>query len=258
VRIPTGLSFSLAVMVMTAAAAHAAPLTATATDVADTFVDSASPTLNLGGAGAMQVATPTSPTEDLESTLRFDVSAAVSQFNTQFGAGQWTLTSAALNLGTNFGTQGQQPNNPIFASINAGNFIIGWMASDAWIEGTGTPAVTTPPTDGSLTYSNLPTYLSASDQSLGTFTYIPKGNVVSSWSLGLGSNFVSDVDAGGSVSLRLYAAPGSDVSYLFNARSFASNPPMLVLTADAVPEPASLGMLACGGLLLLSRRRVQR
>jgi len=64
---------------------------------------------------------------------------------------------------------------------------------------------------------------------------------------------VSDAAAGGDVSLYFYAAD-NQVSYLFNARSFASNHPEWILTAAPVPEPSILALMTTGlGGFLISR-----
>ena len=138
IRRSPALLVMLAVPALTAptfADLTASPLTATA----DTFVTSANPTHNFGAAGALQVSAPGLPHGELQSLLRFNTAAAVAQFNTQFGPGNWTLTAATLSMGTNFGAQGANPNNPIFNLINAGDFRIDWLQNDTWLEGSGTP-----------------------------------------------------------------------------------------------------------------------
>ena len=64
---------------------------------------------------------------------------------------------------------------------------------------------------------------------------------------------------GGDVSLYFYAAD-NQVSYLFNARSYASNHPELTLTVAPTPEPSTLALAACGlaGLVAIRRWKNQR
>ncbi|HWY32467.1 MAG TPA: hypothetical protein VNX46_17015, partial [Candidatus Acidoferrum sp.] len=75
------------------------------------------------------------------------------------------------------------------------------------------------------------------------------------YSLGLDAGLVSDVAAGGAVSLYFYAAD-NQVSYLFNSKEFSLNHPELTLTAVAVPEPATVTLWAAvlGGLFDLTER----
>lgn len=238
--------------------------------VADTFVtggssdsNAGSPTANYGGAGALEISAPGSPEGEIQSLLRFDLSSAKASFDLTFGAGNWVINGVTLQLGTNFGTQGVQPNNPIFNAINGGKFAIDWMANDNWGEGNGTPASpfipSNPPVDGA-TFNSLSGLISGSDRTLGVFTYTPVGNTnpptvpPATYSLALDPSFVADVSAGDLVSLRGYAADTS-VSYLFNARSFGTTANRPTLIISAVPEPGTATLLLCAGIPWLTRRR---
>lgn len=223
---------------------------------ADAFVTTG-PTDNLmgnnyGGAGALMLSADLSQGA-FESVLKFDLADALTQFDTDYGEGQWSVSSVTLQLGTNFGTAGQQPNNPIFNEITAGSFGVDWMSDDSWAEGTGNPSV--PTTDG-ITFDTLPGYLSAEDLSLGAFDWVATGNGVSTYDLVFGGAFLDDILDGSVASFRLYAND-AEVSYLINSRSFgqATNRPALTITA--VPEPAAwlwLALPACA-LAWLSRLR---
>jgi uncharacterized protein (TIGR03382 family) len=243
-------------------AAPASAATFSLTPTADAFLtggsndpNAGSQTANYGGAGALQVSAAGSTKGEIQSLLKFDLSAAKASFDATFGAGNWTVNSITLQLGTNFGVQGTQPNNPIFNSINGGLFKIDWMANDSWVEGTGTPAS---PTTNGVTFSDLAGLIGASDETLGTFTYTPVGNTnpptvpEASYALSLAPSFLADVTGGSIVSLRAYAGDAG-VSYLFNSRSFSGNQPTLVI--DAVPEPGAGTLLAMGTLAWLVRRR---
>ena len=107
------------------------------TTTADAFLSGASPTLNFGGAGTLAIAPASSAKGEFDSVIMFNTASAVSQFNTTYGAGNWTITGLTFSLASNFGTQGAQPNNAIFNTINAGSFGIDWLANDSWVEGTG-------------------------------------------------------------------------------------------------------------------------
>jgi hypothetical protein len=236
---------------------------------ADAFLASGSPgnpagtnlaSLNFGAAGTLAISPASSTKGEFDSIIKFNLAGAVSQFNTAYGAGHWQITGFTLSLASNFGGQGEQPFNNIFNSINAGSFGITWLAYDNWVEGTGggmgSPGF---PNNSSVSFNSIATLFSAGSDSLGTYTYTPPGdNVYANYTLPLDANLVSDAAAGGDVSLYFYAAD-NQVSYLFNARSFASNHPEFTLSAAPAPEPAawSIMALALGGFAALRRRRLK-
>jgi len=223
------------------------------TTTADAFLSGASPTLNFGSAGTLAIAPASSAKGEFDSVIIFNTASAVSQFNTTYGAGNWTITGLTLSLASNFGTQGAQPNNAIFNTINAGSFGIDWLANDSWVEGTGGGNGAA---NGAVSFNSISSLLSPGYDSLGTYTYTPPGNnVYANYSLSLDANLVSDAAAGGAVSLYFYAAD-NQVSYLFNSREFASNHPELTVTAAPVPEPATAALLVASlGGFLFSRRQ---
>jgi hypothetical protein len=181
----------------------------------------------------------------------FSTAGAVSQFNTTYGAGKWQITGFTLKLASNFGSQGAQPNNNIFNTINTGSFGIDWLVNDSWTEGTGGGNGAA---NGAVSFNSISSLLSPGYDSLSAYTYAPPGNnVYANYSLSPDAGLVSDATAGGSVSLYFYAAD-NQVSYLFNSREFASSNPELTLTATAVPEPAPVtGLVASLGGFLFSR-----
>ena len=226
--------------------------------IADAFLSGASPTLNFGGAGTLAIAPASSAKGEFDSLIMFDLAGAISQFNATYGAGNWQITSVTLSLASNFGTQGAQPNNNLFGPINAGSFGIDWLANDSWVEGTGggsgSPGY---PNNSSVSFDSISALFADGEDSLGTYTYTPPGNnVYDNYSLPLDSGLVSDLMAGGDVSLYFYAAD-NQVSYLFNSRSYSSNHPELIITATLIPEPGTAALLAAalGGLVVSRRRR---
>ncbi len=224
--------------------------------VADAFLFSGEADFNYGGGGVFAVSAHGLPEGEFQSLLRFDLAPAKSQFDAAFGPGNWSLASAVLDL------TAASPNNPIFNTSAAGQLAARWMQNDAWVEGSGAP--TTPTTDG-VTWNTLPSFLSGSDQSLGTFAFNGAINGAASYSLALAPGLVGDASSGGLTSILLAAAPGNTtLSGAWNSRSFgtASRRPLLTLNAVAIPEPATWALTGCGmlgvGALLFRRRRALR
>ena len=222
---------------------------------ADAFLSGTSPTLNFGAAGTLAIAPASSAKGEFDSVLMFNTAAAVSQFNTTYGVGNWQVTGFTLQLASNFGTQGVQPGNAIFNTINAGGFGIDWLANDSWVEGGGGGNGTA---NGAVSFNSIASLFSSGSDSLGTYTYTPPGNnVYAGYSLPLDASLVSDAVAGGAVSLYFYAAD-NQVSYLFNSKEFASNHPELTVRAAPVPEPATAELLTAALGSFLSLRRQKR
>ena len=211
----------------------------TATNSADAFLATGSSNnpagsdltdLNFGGAGTLVVAPAASPKGEFQSIIKFNLADAITLFNTDYGADNWTITGISLELTSNYGAGGGQPNNPIFPAINGGNFIIEWLSDDDWDEGTGNPNL--PTTDG-VTYNSLATLLLSAHEILQTNTYSPPGiNVPVTWPLPLNPKLVADVAGGGDVSFLLYAAD-DQIGYVFNSRSYGrGNEPLIHVTAS--------------------------
>src|SRR5262245_25122102 len=172
--------------------------------------------LNFGGAGALVLAPASSVKGEFQTVIRFNLSGATNLFNTNYGT-NWTISEVSLELTANFGTDGMQPNNPIFNAIHGGKFVIEWLSNDDWAEGTGRPNF--PTTDG-ITYDSLPDLLVGPREVLCTNNYSPPGdNAHLTWSLPLKPSLAADVAAGGLVTFRFYAAD-DEVCYLFNSYFF--------------------------------------
>jgi hypothetical protein len=230
---------------------------------ADAFLSGANPTLNYGAAGTLAIAPASSAKGEFDSILLFNTGSAVSQFNTTYGAGNWTITGLMLSLSSNYGIQGEQPGNALFNSINTGSFGIDWLANNTWTEGTGSGTGTAGyPNNSAVTFDSISLLQGSGYDSLGTYAYTPPGNnnnVYLNYSLSLDPNLVANVAAGGNVSLYFYAAD-NQVSYLFNSRSFSSGHPELTFTVTETPEPTTAALVAAslGSFLLLRRRTIQR
>ncbi|HEY2951030.1 MAG TPA: hypothetical protein VGK40_00525 [Verrucomicrobiae bacterium] len=203
---------------------------------------------NYGAAGALALAAAGKPQGEFQSVLQFDASGAKISFDTQFGAGQWTVSAVTLQLAAS------PANNAIFNAVSAGSFGISWMQNDSWTEGTGSPGF--PSTTG-INFNTLQGAFinNAVDENLGAFAYSGATSGAFAYALGLSPGFRSDVEGGNNVSLRLLAAD-ANVSYVFNSRNFptTTNRPILAVTAVAVPEASTLTLAALGlGLLSLWR-----
>ena len=101
---------------------------------------------NYGGAGSISLAAPGLPQGELQSVLQFNLGGALSEFDAQFGAGQWSIQSVTLQL------TAASANNSIFNTSAAGTFGISWMQNDSWQEGTGTFAA---PGASGITFGSL-------------------------------------------------------------------------------------------------------
>ena len=231
-------------VMLTSVVASAA--TISVSPLADTFVSSANPTSNYGGAGALAVSGTGTAKAEFQTLLRFNTLAAKNSFDSTFAGSDWHIQSATLVLTS------ASANNALFNANAAGTLRIDWMSNDGWTEGTGGPS--SPTTDG-LTYSMLPALLSGSDALLGSFSYNGSSSGAKLFTLNNASSFVSDITGGNDVTLRVYAGD-STVSSVSNSRNFptASAQPVLMLTA--VPEPhAALLVMALSALSL--RRRIR-
>ena len=157
-------------------ASWSAPLAAQSTTysqvvAADTFVSSGLPNGNFGTAGAMEIAAPTATqNRTLMTLLRFDTTAMLAAFNTDYGPGNWLVTGVTLSLSSSVANAGQQPNNNNFNKIAAGGFKLDLLSNNAWSE-TG------------ITWNTLPSILPGSGNSntltpLGTFFWPANGSVM--------------------------------------------------------------------------------
>jgi hypothetical protein len=233
-----------------------AQIMATNAPTQDAFVRSLQPTQNYGAAGALSVsgsiATNTSGAQEglLDSFLQFNVSGVVASFNNAFGAGQWAISSVTL------GVTAQSANNADF-NFGSGQFSVDWMGNNSWLEGTGTPAS---PTTTGITYAQEPSLLNSNvDESLGTFTYGGATSGRMNLSLGLTPGFISEISTGSLVSVYMTATPNSTIGFTFNSENFgtASARPSIIITAVAVPEPATVVLLglSCMVLAAMGHRR---
>ena len=198
---------------------------------------------NYGGAGALSLAGPGLSQGEFQSVLQFSMAGAKASFDSQFGAGQWTIQSVTLQL------TATAPNNPIFNSNAPGQFSVSWMQNDSWTEGTGTPQA---PAATGIMFSTLSNFVSGADQLLGTFGFNGATNGNATYSLNLTPSFSADVLSGGALSLRMFAADSS-IGYLSDSRNFGTTSARPLLTITAVPEPAVFSLAVLGACVLVRR-----
>jgi hypothetical protein len=202
---------------------------------------------NYGGAGALSVAAAGSPQGEFQSVLQFNLATAKSSFDAQFGAGLWTLQSVTLQL------TAVAPNNAIFNAAAAGQFSLSWMQNDSWTEGTGNPGA---PGSTGIIFSTISNFVSAADETLGTFSYNGATTGSSISTLNLTPAFSTDILTGNNLSLRMFAAD-SYVSYLFDSRTFGTASARPLLTITAVPEPSVLAISGlCLSVVVVRRPRI--
>jgi len=246
------LRFGILLLLLAAVSGHGATSFVVDHPVADAFLASGSidnpaigdlSSLNFGGAATLAIASGGSPKGEFSSVVKFNFSDATAAFDSVHGAGNWEITAVTISLASNFGTPGAQPNNSMFNPVHAGGIGIDWLSQDAWVEGVagsggsaGFPATTL------VSFNSISFLFSGSHESLGSYPYDPPGNnVYVDYPFALAPGFLADMTAGGDVSLYLYATD-DEVSFLFNARSFASNRPRLTVTAAPIPEPSSAAL----------------
>jgi hypothetical protein len=250
-RILKALPTIAALLTLIAASGHAA--TSSANPFADAFVTTGANNnlvnSNYGGAGLLGVSAPGAAQGEFQSALEFDLSTIRNAFNTQFGAGQWTVTSATLQLTS------AAANNGILNTPSAGSFDISLMQNNSWTEGLGTPAA---PGATGITFNSLqPLINNAVDQDLGTFSFNGTTSGANVYTLNLTSGLISDILGGSDASFRMSAA-NSTINYLFNSKNFGTAGNRPLLTISAVPEPGSAAICAMGFAAVWGWRSLRR
>lgn len=202
---------------------------------ADAFVRAADPSANYGGAGAVAVSGSAAVNASnqqngaFDSLMRFSMSNVVASLDSTLGTNDWLLLRATLKL-----TEMGAPPSAVF-NRGVGTFEVRWLAADSWTEGTGIPVV--PTTDG-VTWNDLPSLLNPSaDVSLGQFTNSGTDTRLA-FALTPNNSFVSDLRAGGRLTLYLTAI-SPQIGFTADSRSFISSNDLPVLEIIAAANPHS-------------------
>jgi hypothetical protein len=224
----------------------------------DTFVRQATPGNNYGsgqpGMGALAVSGSASlngsgaPVGRVDTFIKFSIASLFPQLNADFPAG-WHIESIALRV-----EEQTNPNNALYAygPVGGGTIDVNWIPDDSWAETT-------------LTWNTAGGFLDDPMQLLvdefPTLGRQPVNAYVwESIDLPLDGSFYADLLAGDPVSLYLTT---QDADEGFQFASSNNNTPsrrayvLLDVTEGAIPEPASLALVAAG-LLALARVRAMR
>jgi hypothetical protein len=196
--------------------------------------------------------------------LSFNVGSLVTSLNTQYGAGDWTVSNVSLAFASSYSVQ----NNSRFG-VGSGTFDIYWIANNNWKQSAGTatnPGLNPP-------YASSAAALAAwsggqADLASETFTVPTGGSGYVNLSYGLGSNTslvneITSASTTGNEAVSLYLmATNPNLGMIIFTGGQAQALPTLSFEVDSVtptPIPAAVWLLGSGlfGLVGLKRKNVR-
>lgn len=252
--------------------------------VADTYLNSGSIYANrdLSNYGAMEISAnlpnPAQGINDprtMDLLVAYDTATIKAGFDTQYGVGNWHVTSAQVKWYSNYDIIGTQANNIQFNGPAAGSFNISLLTNNTWFNAATAagPGLANTDVNWNSVFITGGAYSTLLDgmQTLGTYAYtggdFNGGNNCLNevcdprfWNLGSNTSLINIITNGGYISLFGSAADGN-VSYIVSQRGAAGAHPQLFISADAgataVPIPAAvwLWLSSCISILGLLKRR---
>ncbi len=281
----SAIAGAVAAILLSQAEAVMADTTLSMDAVSDTFLSS-DPTYansDMSSYGAMMISANLPDPQQginyartMDTLIAYDTSSLKTQFDAQYGVGNWHVTDVQVEFYTNFDILGVPANNSQFNVPAAGNFNLSLLADNNWFnEATAGPS--------GLANSNLNwnsvfgtggayNNLLTGDQVLGTYDYTGgsfngttscSNNVCDPrfWDLGQNSTLFNTVASGGIVSL-FGSAADNNVTYLINQLTKPGAHPQIYVSAaagpaSAVPIPGTFWLFvsACLSMLGISKRR---
>ena len=192
-------------------------------------------------------------------TFKFNVGPTVDSLNATYGAGGWTISNPQLTYQYTL-----YANSTVFGE-GAGTFDTYWVANDNWTAGTNDPAYAINPasltawagSDADLASTNYAWTPSPVSPTSASWTTNKNGPTMTT-TLASDPAFLGDITgatAANDPNVSLYLLPTSSTVGLTIFTGGGTSLPTLSFDVNAVPEPATVGPLAAGGLMLLRRDR---
>jgi hypothetical protein len=221
-----------------------------------------------GGAGSVQgnqsITNSGGNAAAANEALSFNVGSLVNSLNTQYGAGDWTVSNVSLAFASSYSAQ----NNSRFG-VGSGTFDIFWVANNNWAQSAGTPTNRGTNPIYASSAAQLATW-SGNQALLGSETFtVPGGGsgyVNLSYSLAQSASLANEITSAstsGNEAVSLYLmATNPTLGMIMFTGGQGQALPTLSFEVDSVtptPIPAAVWLLGSGllGLVGLKRRTVK-